>query len=470
MPAKKLKTDADLITWLDQTDSKLDESPNCLTSTYYVFDRPDWDEIARQANNLYNESTYLVRHYPRNKGILTYTKLNQIIKQQYEDKQNLLYHSVAYLHTAQYVMKQVTGNFSNFYKAKRAYKKNSHKFSGKPRIPRYHKKGTRTLFTLSNQNAHIKNGSLISKKINLKLKLNPTLQHFKLLHVDFLPITHGFKVCVVFETHQNDFQKDNGIYISIDPGVDNAFTCICNKAYQPLIINGKNVKAVNHYYNKRKAELYRQLANNHQLESIIPTKQGPKPVYQASRKIERLNFKHNRKIDLFIYKAIKHIVDYALSCNAKTIFIGKNKGWKNKVKLGKANDQNFLGIPHAIVIEKLKLKAARYGIRVVPTNESYTSQTSFLDGEKPCRQNGNIARKNKHLTPINRRIKRGLFKSNQGILINSDVNGALQITKKGYATFTHMGKKKHIYVFPELSFDQGIKGLVLSPVKVDCLI
>src|SRR5699024_7600949 len=125
------KTDADLITWLDQTDNKLSESPNCLTSTYYVFNRPDWDEIARQANNLYNESTYLIRHYPRNKGILTYTKLNQIIKQQYEDKQNLLYHSIAYLHTAQYVMKQVTRNFSNFYKAKRAYQKNLHKFSGK---------------------------------------------------------------------------------------------------------------------------------------------------------------------------------------------------------------------------------------------------------------------------------------------------------------------------------------------------
>ena len=218
---------------------------------------------------MYNESTYLVRHYPRNKGILTYTKLNQIIKPQYEDKQNLLYYSVAYLHTAQYVMKQVTGNFSNFYKAKRAYQKNPHKFSGKPRMPRYHKKGTKTLFTLSNQSAHIKNGYLISKKIGLKLKLNPVSQHFKLLHVDFVPITHGFKVCVVFETHQNDFQKDNGTYISIDHGIDNAFTCICNKAYRPLIINGKNVKAVNHYYNKRKAELYHQLAKNHQLESII---------------------------------------------------------------------------------------------------------------------------------------------------------------------------------------------------------
>ena len=95
------------------------------------------------------------------------------------------------------------------------------------------------------------------------------------------------------------------------------------------------------------------------------------------------------------------------------------------------------------------------GITVIVTNESYTSQTSFLDKEKPCWNNGNKSRKKQGISPSNRRIHRGLFKSNNGTLINADVNGAYQIIKK---------------VFPNASFAEGIAGLVLSPVKWSLLI
>ena len=119
--------------------------------------------------------------------------------------------------------------------------------------------------------------------------------------------------------------------------------------------------------------------------------------------------------------------------------------------MGKRNNQNFVGIPHAKVIDMIKYKANLQGITVIMTNESYTSQTSFLDNEKPCKQNGNDARKQKHLTPVKRRLKRGLFQSNNGTLINADVNGALQIIRK---------------VVPKVSFAEGIAGAVLRPVKI----
>ena len=93
-----------------------------------------------------------------------------------------------------------------------------------------------------------------------------------------------------------------------------------------------------------------------------------------------------------------------------------------------------------------------YGIAVITTNESYTSQTSFLDGESPIKENGNIARKEAGKKPFKRRIKRGLFKSDKGILINSDVNSALQIIKK---------------VVPQVSFDRGIETVVLQPYKLN---
>ena len=132
------------------------------------------------------------------------------------------------------------------------------------------------------------------------------------------------------------------------------------------------------------------------------------------------------------------------------IIIGKNKGQKRSINMGKKNNQNFVGLPHAKMINMIKYKANLLGITVITTNESYTSQTSFLDNEKPCKQNGNYHRKLKHLTPIKRRIKRGLFRSNKGVLINADVNGALQIIRK---------------VFPNVSFVDGIAGAVLRPFK-----
>lgn len=73
--------------------------------------------------------------------------------------------------------------------------------------------------------------------------------------------------------------------------------------------------------------------------------------------------------------------------------------------------------------------------------ESYTSGTSFLDEENPIKENYNK----------NRRIQRGLFKSNSGLLINSDVNGSFQIMKKA---------------FPNAISRYGIEG-VLTPIVIN---
>ena len=118
--------------------------------------------------------------------------------------------------------------------------------------------------------------------------------------------------------------------------------------------------------------------------------------------------------------------------------------------MGKKNNQNFIGIPHKIMLDLITYKANLAGITVIKINESYTSQTSALDHEKPCWNNGNKSRKKQGKSPVNRRLKRGLFKANDGTLINADINGALQIIKKA---------------FPNFSLDDGIVGAVLRPVK-----
>lgn len=80
------------------------------------------------------------------------------------------------------------------------------------------------------------------------------------------------------------------------------------------------------------------------------------------------------------------------------------------------------------------------GIKVQVQEESYTSKCSFLDNEKIC----------KHRKYKGKRVKRGLFKTAKGILINADVNGAYNILKKA---------------IPK-AFVNGIQGVVVHPYRI----
>src|SRR5262249_49459577 len=61
------------------------------------------------------------------------------------------------------------------------------------------------------------------------------------------------------------------------------------------------------------------------------------------------------------------------------LVLGKNPFWKTGVELGKKHNQEFVQIPHARFLELLTYKAEARGIRVLVTEESYTSKASFLD-------------------------------------------------------------------------------------------
>ena len=124
-----------------------------------------------------------------------------------------------------------------------------------------------------------------------------------------------------------------------------------------------------------------------------------------------------------MHKASRAVVCLALENSIGTIVIGSSVGWKQDVSLGKKTNQNFVGIPYRRLTDMIRYKAALAGIRVIEVEEAYTSGTSWLDGEAPEKANYDSRR----------RLYRGLFRSNSGILINADVNAAYQIMKKaGY--------------------------------------
>ncbi|WP_281828617.1 RNA-guided endonuclease InsQ/TnpB family protein [Lactobacillus amylolyticus] len=427
-----------------------------LASEYIIPATPVLDDISAQAHNLYNRALYDVRHGFFKHEYVDFGKLNTMFKNRCNAKENMLYRKMGYVQSAQQTLREVMNVWFAWISALKAYQTEPSKFSGRPKMPKYLHRKQRHTFYVTNQNAKIvrrdKNDKdfLVINKLGIKVKLASS-QIEKIGRIVIKPLAHGYKLIVPYKTNKKiEYLPDNGRYIGIDPGVDNAFACVSNTGAQPLLVNGRAVKSVNQYYNKKRSQLKILQAQYHQKEKMISTKQSSKPVYQETQAMMRITDWRNAKIRQFAHKASKCIVDYALSCDANTIVIGKNKSWKRSSDMGKRNNQNFIGIPHQAMINLIKYKANLNGITVIQTNESYTSQTSALDHEKPCWNNGNKSRKSQGKNPINRRLERGLFRANDGTLINADVNGALQIIKK---------------VFPNFALDNGIAGAVLRPIK-----
>ena len=476
-----------------------------LVDTYYIYGNTKLDNLLKWSNNCYNEANYLfrqrhfknIRQYkydlhlykvgklkekPKYGKDYTATELTRLLKKQSLEGQNTLYRDCINIKISNSVVKDVKRNWSNYYKSLSDYKKYPYKYLGKPKFPKYLRKGKRHSTELDTQTIKLKGNYLVYDKADLKVRISPYLQQAlddsqtsndewldqlarrqRIRTYWLKPIIGGVKLCVTYVVSQEKLtkykgkdvpQRKAGIVVAGDPGVDNLMTLATNNwQVNPLIINGKGIKSVNHFYNKRKAKL-QELATKYKQKGVaVHKKDGTtQVVYHTGRAYSRLTQWRNQKILSAIHKATDRIIAYAISCGAERIIIGRNKYWKQRSNIGKKNNQNFAGIPHYRVVQILTYKANRYGIEVVTQPESYTSQTSFLDNEKPCWSNGNSSRKKQGKSPINRRIKRGLFRSNEGYLINADVNGALQIITKNK-------------VFCDRSNSQQIIGCVLHPRK-----
>ena len=93
-------------------------------------------------------------------------------------------------------------------------------------------------------------------------------------------------------------------------------------------------------------------------------------------------------------------------------------------------------------IEKLGYKLGSHGIELVVTNESYTSKASFFDDDKMLSQYNLNAKKKP--TFSGKRIKRGLYKSSDGTLLNADANGAYNILRKTDSDFSFFTLAKKV--------------------------
>ena len=248
-----------------------------------------------------------------------------------------------------------------------------------------------------------------------------------------IPRNNCYIVEVVY-TQEDIALKTSGDVAGIDLGLTNLITLTTNQlGIKPLLIKGGALKAINTFYNKQKSTLQSQL------EKWTKAK--------TSNRLNALTHKRNCRVDNYLHTASRRVIDWCLKYNIFTLVIGKNDNWKQSLNLGKKNNQQFVNIPHARLIQMISYKAALVGIEVIVTEESYTSQSSIWDND-PLPKYGD-----KKPKFSGKRVKRGLYTTAHGIKLNADVVGALNTIKK---------------VIPEV-FDQGIKGLPFSPVAVDPL-
>ena len=381
------------------------------------------DDFCFKSKNLYNSANYIVRQeFIKNNNYIGYYKLDPIMRniESLEGKND--YRNMPSSETAQQCLILLDKNWKAFFKSIKDWKSHPEKYKAMPKLPKYKKKDGRNVLICY---ATFKEEYIKFPKSFKGFMLKTKVPKAKYVQVRFIPKNNQIVAEVIYNKEIPDYLEDNNRYISCDLGVNNLIAMTNNCGLNFKLINGRKLKSVNQYYNKKTA-YYKELAMR------------MNDKYSTNR-LKKVQSKRNNIIDDLIHKASRKVIEYALSCEANTIVIGLNKDWKYKVDISRIQNQHFVEIPYKSLINKIIYKAEEQGIKVITTEESYTSGTSFLDNELPIKENYNI----------NRRIKRGLFKSTRG-LINSDINGSLQILKK---------------VFPE-AYD-GIEGCAFNPVKVN---
>jgi len=320
--------------------------------------------------------------------------------------------------TAQHIIKNAHKDFKSWFESSKDYKANPSKYKGKPKMPYYLETDT-TTFTYTNQDAVIKETvnkkgikqyTLKLPKTKITINLGSYLPEGAFKEVKIVPYYDEFKIQIIFSNEFTFIERKPNRIIGIDLGITNFATISNNIEFNPMLIKGTVIKSKNQLFNKNLAHAKSKLPLN---------------IF-TSNKIEQM-FKNR---DLFnrdyYHKVSSYIVKYCLLNNVDTIVIGKNKQWKTDINIGKVNNQNFVSIAHTTFIEMIKYKAFKNHIKVIESEESYTSKASFLDNDVIPTYGKTIT------TPTfsGKRIKRGLYRSKDKTIINADINGASNIIKK----------------------------------------
>ena len=338
---------------------------------------------------------------------------------------------------AQQTMKVVDRSFKSFFALLKKAKKGNYQYN-KIQMPHYLKKEDHFLLIFPTSAFRIKNDRLYigvsgqSKKEGIKdisFHIPNYLKTKKIKEVRLIPklSMKYFNLEIVYESPINSLNLNKNSFLSIDIGINNLMTCFDQSNNKTFIVDGKQLKNINYYWNK-------QIAKLSSIKDKQKNKKWTKRMYAITEK------RNNRMMDT-MRKSTKYIISYCIKNDIGNIVIGRNIDMKRDINIGSKNNQNFVQIPFNQLFQQLSYRSKEIGIKYIEVEESYTSKCSSIDNEII----------EYHDTYMGTRIKRGLFKTKNNLYINADVNGSINILRKA----TGIG----------LTPDQ-IKGILVYPLKI----
>ncbi|HLR29348.1 MAG TPA: transposase [Paenalcaligenes sp.] len=367
------------------------------------------------ARRVYNAALYQMRQALFSGAPISASQADKVLKQTQREIYQLLPSAGAQRTT------QVLGdNWKGWLAAKRDYEKHPQKYTSRPKLPNY-ARAAKT-YVVGRNGHKIEQGRLFlagGKDFGFQpLKVtccqsqpyNSKASETIVNDVRIMPLGTVFVIELVYRKKVEPPTKlnpDNAF--GIDLGINNLVTIVSTQQdYAPVLIKGKAIKSINAKYNKLKAQLARNGKHGH---------------------IKAKSRRRYSQISDYFHKASHWLIKECLRTDTGKVVIGLNAGWKQAMNIGRVNNQKFCAIPHRRLLDMIHYKGARHGIEVVIREESYTSKASCLDLDSiPDYQ----AVKGGKVVPLfsGRRVKRGLYKTGSGALLNSDVNGAANILRK----------------------------------------
>jgi putative transposase len=390
------------------------------------------DEAAFKSKNLYNAANYEIRQAFIHDG--TYLDYNEIQRRMQSHEA----YKALPAKVSQQILMLLDTNWTSFFEAREAYEEDPSRFTGCPRLPKYkHKTEGRNILVYTVQalsKPGLRDGLIRPSGLPITIETERTV-------VDQVRIVprHGYYVVEVIYTKEPvQANVDPSFCVAIDLGVTNLAAIASNReGFVPRLVNGRTLKAWNQWYNKRMKELKKQLPKDDR--------------ERVTNQMEQITNTRNRRIDHYLHTASKRMIDFLVEEGIGTVIIGKNPFWKQECSMGRKNNQNFVSIPHARLIDMLTYKAALVGIQVEVREESYTSQASFLDLDpiptyKPNDEEEHVFSGKR----IGRRNR--LYRTKDGRKICADVNGAYNILRKSRPDAFSKAK--------------GVAGYVVRPVRL----
>ena len=370
-------------------------------------------ELSHTAKNLYNQAVYNIRqYYFQEKKYLSYQNNYAVLKT--SENYKLLNSNMA-----QQILKEVDGSFKSFFNLLK--KKNKGMYNAKVKLPSYLPKNSFTTLVIGfvrlNEDTLVIPYSNSFKKNHKKIsiKIPPILLDKNIKEIRIIPKFNArfFEVQYTYEVQEEQRNLDKTHALAIDFGINNLATCVTSKG-RSFIIDGKKLKSINQWFNKENARL--QSIKDKQ-------KYGKKPTLRQ----KYLYNSRNNKVNDYMSKTARKIINYCLENNIGTLVCGYNETFQRNSNIGKANNQTFVNIPFGKLREKLEYLCKLYNLRFVEQEESYTSKSSFFDMDILPKFE---ADKPQTYSFLGKRIKRGLYQTSKGYIFNADVNGALNILRK----------------------------------------